>query len=264
MRQSGFTLVELILTIAVTAILATISVQFIRSSSEGFVDSAGRQQLASAGYVVNEQISRALRDALPGSIRTTADQRCIEYMPVIAASTYTDLTIGSAITQFQAVPYSQAQVASGYVSVYPLASSNPYAQNDPGPLTPDQGTVPAANGEVTVTLASGHTFPSDSPERRFFISTAPEAICQDGAYLYRYRGYGFISNVGSLQSSLPSTQATGRDVLAYPLTANSMVFRYQTPSLARNGLVVFAYELQHPVTNEVLRLSQQVRVVNVP
>ena len=49
MRARGFTLVELVLTIAVAGIVAMISVQFIQSTSQGMIDTAGRQQLAGAG-----------------------------------------------------------------------------------------------------------------------------------------------------------------------------------------------------------------------
>ncbi|MBQ0779683.1 MAG: prepilin-type N-terminal cleavage/methylation domain-containing protein, partial [Thalassolituus oleivorans] len=66
----GFTLIELVITIVLAGILATISVKFLQFSSQGLVSSAGRQQLAASGYVVNEQVSRAVRNALPGSIRT--------------------------------------------------------------------------------------------------------------------------------------------------------------------------------------------------
>lgn len=264
LSRRGFTLIELVLTISVAGILAVISVQFIQASSQGFVSSAGRQQLGAAGYVVNEQISRALRDSLPGSVRTTSDGQCIEYMPVIAASTYTALVVGDAVTEFLAVPYSLTDSATGYLSVYPIPSGNLYAQSDPGSLTSVIAVVPSGNAEVTVALGASHTFPSDSPERRFFISTSPEAICQDGDFLYRYRNYGFISNIASLKAGLPTTTAGGRSVLAYPLAVGSLAFRYQTPTLSRNGLVVFQYVLQHPTTGESLSLSQQVRVVNVP
>lgn len=264
MRARGFTLVELVLTMAVAAIVATISVSFIQSTSQGMIDGAGRQQLASAGYVVNEQISRAIRDALPGSIRTTADGLCIEYMPVRAASTYTDLAISEPVTQFLAVPYSTTTAVSGYLSVYPMTASNIYSQSDPGPLTPDVGAVPAGSSEITVTLGSSHSFPSDSPERRFYVSGAPEAICQDGDFLYRYRGYGFISNVANLKAALPANRAAGRSVLAYPLDNASMSFRYLPPTLQRNGLVTFQFRLLHPSTGEGLNLAQQVRIHNVP
>jgi MSHA biogenesis protein MshO len=263
-KAQGFTLIELVLTISVAGILAVISMKFVQSTSQGFVSSAGRQQLGAAGYVVNEQISRSIRDSLPGSIRTTSDGQCIEFMSVVAASTYTTLSVGTSVTSFKAVPYSLTEGVSGYVSVYPIPSGNLYAQLDPGPLTPDTGSVPAGNTEIDVTLGSAHTFPTDSPERRFFVSSGPEAICQDGDFLYRYQNYGFITNVANLKASLPINRAAGRTVLAFPLAVGSLDFRYQTPTLSRNGLVVFEYVLQHPTTGESLSLSQQVRVVNVP
>ena len=97
LRRRLVYLVELVMTLVVAAVLGIMSVQFIRSTSEGFISSNGREQLAAAGYVVNEQISRGLRDALPGGIRTTADGLCVEYMPVVAASMY-DLSVNSAVT----------------------------------------------------------------------------------------------------------------------------------------------------------------------
>ena len=260
----GFTLIELVITIVLAGILATVSVKFLQFSSQGLVSSAGRQQLAASGYVVNEQVSRAVRNALPGSIRTTIDGQCIEYMPVLAGSTYTSLILGSNISQFLAVPYSQTVSASGYISVYPISASNIYSQSSPGPLTSVTGTVPSGTAEITVTLGAAHTFSTDSPERRFFVSGAPEAICQDGEFLYNYQNYGFISNVANLKAALPTTRAAGRIVLAYPIAIGSLNFRYETPTLSRNGLVVFQYTLQHPTTIESLSLSQQVRVVNVP
>lgn len=262
--QRGFTIVELVMTMVVAAVLTTVSVQFIRFSSEGFITSNGRQQLAAAGYVVNEQVSRALRDALPGSIRTTADSLCIEFMPVIAASVYSGLSVGRDITTFRAAPYSTSESRSGYVSIYPISSTNLYAQSNPGPITPDIGLIPSGAEVVDVVLASEHMFLSDSPERRYYLSSAPETICQDGAYLYRYRGYGFIKDVADLKTFLPTNFEGGRSVLAFPLKAESMIFRFQHPTLARNGLVAFEYTLQHPTTGEALALGQQVRIVNVP
>ena len=123
--------------------------------------------------------------------------------------------------------------------------------------------MPAGTTEVDVTLASSHTFPSDSPERRYYLSSAPEAVCQDGAYLYRYRNYGFISDVANLKAALPTNRAGGRTVLAFPLQAGSMTFRFQNPTLARSGLVAFEYVLQHP-TRETLSMGQQVRLLMFP
>ena len=205
-KTAGFTLIELVMSIALMAIVATISVGFVQQSSQGMIDSSGRQQLAATGYVVNEQVSRAVRDSLPGSVRTTPDGQCVEYMPVLAASIYTDLQVGVQVTQMSVVP----------------------------------------------------------SERRFYLAGAPETICQDGNYLYRYRNYGFISDVNNLRAALPASAAAGRSVLAYPLQSNSMDIRYQPATLQRNGLVTIEFVLQHPDTGEVQVIAQQIRINNVP
>ena len=266
-RQAGFTLVELVMVIVIASIIGAISVQFIRTSTSAVIDTAGRQQLAGGAAIVNEQISRALRDALPGSIRTTADNRCIEFMPVLAASTYTSLTTGSAITSFTAVPYSATDNVTGYISVYSLADSNLYDLSDPGALTSGTQTVNAAAAEITVTLSSSHQFDNDSPVDRFYVSGTPVAICQQGNYLYRFSGYGFISNVANLVAGLPSSYAASgasREVLAFPLVANSMTFQVTPAALVKNGVVTFQYQIQNTRNNETLSLAQEVQIRNVP
>ena len=263
MKNRGFTLVELVISIALLSIVATVSVLFVKTSATGLLSSAARQQLAASGYIVSEQVSRAIRNALPGSIRVTSDETCVEYIPILAASRYTNISIGASTLSFDAFPYSTTTSVAGYVAIYPVSGSL-YSQTDPGPLTPDTTNLPAASTEVTINLASSHTFPTDSPERRFFMVSQPEAICQNGAYLYRYSNYGFVENISDLKTSLPADYASGRAVLAHPLELNSMSFRYSPSSLRRNGLVAFEYLMEHPTTGDTQFIGQQVRVNNVP
>ena len=260
----GFTLIELIVVIALSSIVAVISVTFIRQTIQGSIDTAARQRLAAAGAIINEQISRVLRSALPGSIRTTSDNRCIEYMPVIAASSYISLVIGTPIAQMQVVPYSSSAAATGFLSIYPFASGNIYDQSDPGALTDFTITIPAASTAQTINFGTTHTFTTESPLRRFYISTAPISICQQGNFLYRYEGYGFVDNVANLVASLPSTQASGREVLGAFIADNSMRFRFTPPTLQRNGVVTFDYTLQDSAGDDELEQSQEVQIRNVP
>ncbi|MCD8523438.1 MAG: type II secretion system GspH family protein [Saccharospirillaceae bacterium] len=160
-RQQGFTLIELLIVIVVGSILAIISVRFISESSRMLLDSGARQQLAATGSVISEKISRLLRPALPGSIRTTADGRCIEFIPVNVASVYTDLELNAPISGFSAVPVSETQTNSGYAVIYPISQNELYNPSARGALTQAVATLPArtaGTAAVTVSLSSAHEF----------------------------------------------------------------------------------------------------------
>ena len=259
----GFTLIELIIVIVLSSILAVVSVQFISRSVQGALDSANRQQLAATAAVIHEQIAAALRQALPGSVRVSADGRCVEYIPVLAGSVYAALDTSQAITELAVLPASATNSISGYLVIYPLAG-NVYARQNPGPVTLQPVTLAAGTAEQTLTLIDAHRFPLASPTRRFFIADNPQAMCQDGQWLYRYRNYGFVADINDLQAALPVTQASGRDVIAWPLQDHSAEFRIQPPTLQRNALVAYRLTLQNPGSTDMLTLAQEVQIRNVP
>lgn len=261
-KMSGFTLIELIMTIVLGAIVAAVSVSFISFSSKALVDTGSRNRLAETASIISEQITRKIRLSLPGSVRVTNDNRCIEYMPLYIASVHTSINVSAAITSFQAMPASLTESYTGYVSIYPLRNGL-YNPKTTSPLTPDVATLPAGSSEVTVNLASPHRFAQDSPEERVFFSGAPEAICEDGGWLYLYSGYGFIKNVNQLQAALPGSYAGGREVLAAGLQSGSVSFEYEPATLRRNALVTIAFTLQGS-NGDTLSQAQEVHIRNVP
>ena len=111
-RRSGFTLIELIIVIVLLAVVSTISVRFVALSTQGSIDTSARQQRALASVVISEQISRALREALPQSVRvvTLNGNQCLEWMPIQSASNYLSLPLTGAGGQFQIVPLADATV----------------------------------------------------------------------------------------------------------------------------------------------------------
>ena len=263
-RQAGFTLVELVMVIVVLSIIGTVSFHFISQATEGAIDTGQRQQRAVAAEVISEQISRALRNALPGSVRVTPDQRCVEFMPVLTGSAYESVPISHAATSFPAVAISATSSSQGHIAVYPIAGANLYAPSSPGVLSAQTATVPAGSGSVTVTFNSGtHQFLTGSPKHRFFVVGTPMAFCQQGTFLYRYRNYGYVSSVTNLESTLPSA-FPNREVVGAPLLANSTRFAYAPPTLHRNGVVTFSFTLKDPVSGETLAMTQEVQIRNVP
>lgn len=257
-RRRGFTLVELVMVIVLLAIVATISVRFVSLSTVGAIDTGARQQRALNAVVISEQISRALREALPTSVRTNGS--CIEWMPTIAGSNYLNLPRGANPDSFEAVSLADGQAASGRIVVYGYGGSL-YNPGSPGPISPP-ATVPAGNGPVTVTFDGGasHRFNTNSPQRRFFVVASPVTFCQSGAYLYRYRNYGIQPGIAS---SLPGSMPD-REVLAANLVPGSVQFEVTPPTLLRGAVVNFAFALQDADSGEVTQVSQEVQIRNVP
>lgn len=246
--------------IVLLAIVATISVRFVALSTQGAIDVGSRQLRSFSAVVISEQISRALREALPGSVRVSSDGACIEWMPVLAASNYLDLPRGASPDSFEAVSLAGGASASGRIVVYGYGS-NLYSTGSPGPVSPP-ATLPAGPSPVTVTFDGGatHRFSTQSPERKFFVIDEPRTFCQQGRFLFRYRDYGIQASVAT---SLP-TAMPRREVLAANLVPGSMQFELIPPSLQRNGVVSVSFQLQSQDTGEVTSVSQEVQIRNVP
>ena len=265
-RAAGFTLIELVMVIVLLSIVSLISVRFVSLSMEGAIDTANRQRLGMAAGVVSEQLSRELRSALTNSIRVSGDQRCIEFIPIRSGSRYTDIPLKSEESDFTAVAAGPGQSATGHVAVYPYGG-DPYNPGSPGVVTGGTTKLPESGGEQPIAFGSGpHRFEEASPSSRFFIVGEPVAFRQEAGsrFLYRYSGYGFQSSVcDSLPGTFSASGAT-REVVAAPLMPESLSFDFVPPTLQRNGVATFKFDLQSTDSNESIGVSQEVQVRNVP
>ena len=71
-RQSGFTLIELVVTLVISAIVVSFVSVFISGPVRGFMDQARRARLVDAADSALQRIGRDVRRALPNSVRTTS------------------------------------------------------------------------------------------------------------------------------------------------------------------------------------------------
>ena len=253
----GFTLVELITVIMVLGILSIGTVRFITDSSSGLASTISRSELAGDTLFAIERISRSLRDALPNSVRVSGS--CIEFVPVVAASTYRTLPVPAAASSFLAVPFDPLPILAGLrAAVYPSATL--YSTTSPGVISqPVTVSAPDANNEVTVTMAATHQFSSESPSERVFLVQQPISYCVDGGRLWRYQNYGYAP-VQPIAADLPATRPD-RALIAENV-GSAAPFTVDTASLTRNAVVKIEMEFIRGADS--VQIDDLVQVRNVP
>lgn len=282
-RQSGVTLVEMIVALVVTGILVSLTSMFVRNQVESYTDVARRADLVDAANGAMRRMTRDLAAALPNSPRVPA-ANCVEYIPTKTGGRYraeSDGTAGSDALNFAAAdtsfnmygPMSTAasqQIAAGdLVAVYNLGITG--ADAFAGDNTAAVASAPSYDGttqETKITIAS-KLFPLASPNSRFqVISAAEQAVSYvclgagtsatgDGlGTLYRY-----VRNLPYAASgACPATVPAGTPVLAS--NVSRCTFSYTSGTMQRMGLVGIALELRR--ANEPVILYQNVNVVNTP
>ena len=210
-HQTGFTLVELIMVITITGIIASMVAVFIRSPVEAYVDSARRAELTDQADVALRRIARDVRLALPNSLRVmetngvatnvgtcgTANYVCyIEFIMTRSGGRYRDQEDGSTAGNFlsftdstdltfDALGALPAMAVNDYIVVYNLGPgsepANAYNYNTATNTCRAGGCNVARISAVvnpTVTLAANpfaaQLPPLPSPSARFQVVPSTE------------------------------------------------------------------------------------------
>ncbi|MFY0639630.1 MAG: prepilin-type N-terminal cleavage/methylation domain-containing protein [Bermanella sp.] len=270
-NQFGFTLIEIIVVMVVLSILAIGSVKFISLGAMGYVDTTRRSNIAATATLINEKISRLIRDALPGSIRVSDDQSCIEFLPVLAATQYIQAPFETASNEVTAAPLDNNNFRDfGYLSIYPITSdvNDIYDNtNSPGFVSVEIARiVNTVNGAIVMNFDNADTFRflKRSPQKRLYVVDEPNAFCQIGNNLFYYRNYGFVPDKTNLMATV-SSSVPNRLLIGSGIMANSLQFTYLPSSLRRNSIVAYELELQDPSrAEETLVVNQEIQIRNVP
>lgn len=253
-QQQGFNLIELIVVIAVLGILMAGTAVYITNSMTAYTDVARRDQLTSLGRVTIERVARALRTALPNSIRV--QNNCIEFFPVKTGSVYLSLPTDVASNSFSATSFTPP-AGTSYVVVYPYNVTALYAQTNPGPIA--QFSSSAGTPTATVTLSAAHRFAQHAPQRRFYLAGNPVSFCIVGTNLYRYNGYGINAAQSAPPGSGAALVAQGIQTLDGATTVTP--FTYTPGNLIRNAIV--SLDFRFLLDGEWIRLSHEVQIRNV-
>jgi len=276
--HKGFSLIEVIVVIVVLSIMSIGVVGFISSSSQGYTTTANRNQLSASGRMVIDRIAFELHNALPNSIRINAaagnGNQCIEFVPVIAASTYIDAPFGAAADEFDVVEFMPDQTAATaegpvFALIYPNRSSEVYEEPVPARGPRKQVDSIAHNSGADsdrITLVSNHRFSRRSPVQRIFLTREPVSFCVVGSRIYRYSEYGFFSSQALPGGNLPATtnDAPGKRFLIADSIDNAGLeaFNYLEPSRRRNA--VLQLELNFSERGDSITLNHEVLLQATP
>lgn len=282
-RQSGFTLIELVVTLVISAIVVSFVSVFISGPVRGFMDQARRARLVDAADSALQRIGRDVRRALPNSVRTTSAGGVValEVLSTVDGGRYRAQPPGTAaqVLDFAGAdgsfnvlgPFTQIvkpfTSTSHHLAIYNVGvpGADAYALADV--ITP-AGTqidiaADGATGEDRVTLAPAFRFAYGSPRQRVFLVDGPISyLCNPVAgTLTRYEGYSIATSQADRDSNAELLAANA----SASLMADQIVacaFTYTPGTAERGGLLVLQFTVSSQ--GESVSLLSQVHVDNVP
>jgi MSHA biogenesis protein MshO len=274
----GFTLIELIMVIVITGIIASVVGVFIRQPVEGYMDLTRRAELLDAAESALRLMAREIRRALPNSIRISGTT-AIEMINTVDGVRYRHDPPGTPLQRLSFDTADQSFNAIGTFStitkpfasagerlvIYNLGGAGADAYDaTTGVITPvgvtftidtDPAPPGGSGAEDQILLSAGHQFPFQSPRQRLFMVDGPISyICNTGTgFLRRYTGY-----------ALAAAQPVPPAVPGIPVTrfVTACTFTYAAGTAERAGLVTVALTLTDQ--GESINLLHQVHVDNVP
>ncbi|WP_394244789.1 prepilin-type N-terminal cleavage/methylation domain-containing protein [Vibrio astriarenae] len=245
MKIRGFTLIEMIITIIIVAVIALGIAGFVEFGTKGFAQSVERQRLHTQAQFVLQKMSREIRHAVPNSLRVTEDsgEYCLSFYPIKYSGFYhqTGASIPYKLDFIVGQDIDMGQYDNSYWMVI-----NPTSQADLDPITGNAislENVVISGASSSLTLAQ--PLPSESVANRHYIyNNSERTYCHDRA---KKRLYLLVEN--------------GREI---QIADNIKEFKpdYLAPDLIRGGLVHLAIEVVY--NDEVASYQQQVQVLNVP
>jgi len=293
-RMAGFTLVELVMVIALAGVVAVMISTVLSNPLSSFVDQSRRAELVDQAAGALNRMSRDVRLAVPNSLRVSADGKAMELLLIHSAARYrpnrigldglrfsneaagscASTTVGGLCNSVQVLDADLDPSGARWLVLYntgaesggnPVPGSNVWAAANPGVITPtgvtfDLVAAPPA-GERHISLgnlpAGGFNFAFASPQRRLYLAETVVGYRCQGGQLLRY-------SYNQLLSSIPNALPAGAN--AQPVAARvdcaASRFEYQAGSTQRAGLLTLSLSISQDGEN--LQLLQQVHVDNAP
>ena len=269
-KFAGFSLIEMIIVIAIMGIVGSMVAVFLRAPLESYVAQDRRARLTDAADTAVRHMKRDVRLALPNSVRVTTTVAGVVYLEFLATRTggryrtqgdgtagndHLDFTVAD--NSFDVLGPSIAMQAGDLIAVYNLGitGADAWAVGTPGDtLAPYGGAAGAVN---TIALTPAKLFPLASPGNRFQVVEGPvtyECNPTNGT-LTRFWGYARAA----VQPTPPAVPVLSA-LLANQVSACNIT--YAAGVTERVGLVSMTLDLTRE--GETVRLYSSMQVENQP
>jgi MSHA biogenesis protein MshO len=250
-RARGFTLVELVVTIAVSAIVLVFAGMFIQAPFDAYIASTARAEIQDSLGIAWPRMERDIQSALPNSVRINQNGTvwALELLPVMESARFMSTpgpgsfnTAGYfrtvSLTHTAASP---ATLAPGtfYLSINNQPPNNAYALTNV--MTPANRTI-AFSGNIgadedRISITPAFTFAAGASKRIYLVTRPVTYLCNPAAgTLQRFSGYTIAASQTSRRTAAQLTAAGATaSLVARDITSCNFS---QLPANAVHGQIV--------------------------
>jgi len=280
MKTRGFTLVELVMVIMITGILAASIAVFLKPAIDSYFDTRRRADLGDMADTALRRMGQDIRRAVPNSVRSVS-ATCFQLVPTIAGGRYrmasdtandtpaplpctpsatcsAPLDTSRATTVFDSLsPLSTVPAVGDHIVIDNQNAGDVYAGVNRGSITAVAVPARATDGLQRITINST-AFPNGYDGGRFVaVANAEQTVFYScvGNVLYR--------TVAAFAANQATTcAATSGAIVATDVTSCNFVYDPNQGATQQSGFVWLRLELGR--SGESVALTDGVHVDNVP
>ena len=246
MKQRGFTLIEMIVTIVVVAVIGLAIAGFVEYGMKGYVETIDRQKVQVKGQFVVEKMSREISHAVPNSFDTSIapvsayTQKCLTFYPIKYSGFY---HLDEATNELNFIIGQDSPIldADDFLIINPTN----YSELEAGSIK--RISVSGLVSTNNVFTASPVSLSSQSIAQRHYIYDDSASV-----------SYCLVNDTVQNQGLIQRNGITVADSINYAQSN----FRYEEPSLQRGGVIHIDLVLEQ--NSEVSVYQQDVQVLNAP
>ncbi len=283
MRARGFTLIELVIVIVITGILAASLTIFLKPVVDSYFDTRRRADLTDIADTALRRMAQDIRSAVPNSVRLpgVSPSTCFQLVPTIGGGRYrvasdtvndTPAPLPCAPSATCSAPLDVAQATTVFDVLSPLATvpaqndwividnqngGDVYAGTNTAQISAAPATPRAGDGLYRITIP-GKQFPVGYGGGRFVaVANATQTV------VYSCVGNTLYRTVAAFGANLAATCAlTTGAVVATDVAACTFVYDPSQGATQQSGFVWMRLELSR--SGESVALAHGVHVDNVP